>query len=452
MAPSAALTQALARQSRFVPPYCPNTACLHHPLSRSQTGPRLELRLGLGLALLPQSELESKSKAPVEGSATRFWSHHGWRKTRVFPYRVRCFRCRLCLKRFSRSSFQLTCALKRPKLATRRIFELFTTGCSLREIGRRLQCSEHLVRIRLARLSQWALLRHTQLCERLELDEPVAYDGLENFAHSQYEPNHINQLVGRHSLFIYDFGFCPLNRKGRMSPRQKTRLRQLEKEHGRFDPQAVRINTRQVLSRALARLRGKGLKKKTTALELHSDEHFHYRQVIHEDLGHEPIVWVPTSSKLGRTYRNRLFAVNHSDLLIRQHVAAFRRETIAFAKRHERMIERFVLFLSWKNYFRPQMVRRQKLKPQAHTHTPAMALGLTQRPMTFHRFFDLKRTPRQVPLSDEWTAFYERRRTFGRDRAGRKKRTFPSSPRGSPKQAKVAPLPRRLHFMGGQGQ
>ena len=127
-------------------------------------------------------------------------------------------------------------------------------------------------------MSCWAFLHHRERFNRLKgFDEPLCYDGLENFAKSQFDPNHINQVVGRDSLFIYDFNFAPLNRKGRMSERQKKRKAQIEQDDGAYPKRAIRLATTSILQRILS-------KQKDKKLVLLTDEHFQYKRSLIYDL------------------------------------------------------------------------------------------------------------------------------------------------------------------------
>ena len=49
-------------------------------------------------------------------------------------------------------------------------------------------------------MARWAELEHAKLTENLQIEEPIVYDGLENFSFSQYDPNNINHAVGKCSL------------------------------------------------------------------------------------------------------------------------------------------------------------------------------------------------------------------------------------------------------------
>jgi hypothetical protein len=272
---------------------------------------------------------------------------------------------------------------------------------SNRKIARLLEISEHSVRIRISRLSQRALEFHQQSIQGLAIKEPICFDGLENFAGSQYDPNNIQHAVGRNSLFIYDFNFAPMNRKGRMSPWQKMRLRSIVGKHGRYNPSAIRIATRDILERLCAR------RDPTGALLLLSDEHFQYRRVLREDGAFRAIEHLTVSSKACRNYQNILFGVNHADLLIRQTLAAFARETISFSKTAGKMCQRYALFLVYKNYMCPQFTKKQIRRANAQSTSPAQRLGLCKDLLGFSDIFSIRSLPGAAQdWNEDWKAFW----------------------------------------------
>jgi transposase-like protein len=330
------------------------------------------------------------------------------------------FRCNCCHRNFSDNTLKLSFRLKHhdPALNSK-IFAYCLMGLSNRKISRILVISEHLVRIRLHRMAQQALSFHHQCSAHISIHEALAFDGLENFALSQYEPNNIQQAIGRNSLFIYDFNFASLNRKGRMSVWQKQKLQDICKTQGRFNPRNIRIATVDILKRLAARAPQKH-KKPTPKqsgeisqlssfqrLTLLSDEHFQYRRALSRDLAPKLFEHITVSSKACRNYQNILFAVNHADLLIRQNVAAFARETISFSKTQGRMCQRFALFLIHKNYMSSQFTKKQIRRPKAHEQSPAQFLGLTDRLLKFADIFTWRSLPHQSKLlNEDWQYFW----------------------------------------------
>lgn len=247
-------------------------------------------------------------------------------------------------------------------------------------------------------MSRWGLLKHAKLCERLKVEEPIVYDGLENFAFSQYDPNNINQALGKESFFVYDFNFCPLNRKGKMTTHQVRRKAKIEKAFGRYPTDGIRSSTRRVFERLIERSK--------TKLTLHSDEHFQYRRVVEDGLKGR-IKHIKTSSKRVRDYQNPLFAVNYLDLQIRQESAAFRRETIAFSKHSVAMQESYFLYVLYRNYMRPKFYKKPLGDPRSH-ESPAMRVGLTGKILAFRELFGLRVLPTHVSLNEDWKNLYHR--------------------------------------------
>jgi transposase-like protein len=373
-----------AAQLSFVPPYCPNLSCRFHRPSWLATftasgGPR----------------------------APKFYHCHGWIAVRKHPFPIRRFKCLACFKTFSQSFFTLDYRARQPGFH-QPIFNLTLAGASCRHIGRMLSVNESTVRLKIQQLARQVLLWHTRLTEASPIQEPIVYDGLEAFAHSQFDPNNINHAIGKDSLFIYDVGYAPLNRKGRRSPRQKAIEAHLDSVYGRYPKRAIRYNTKAVLDRLCANL------AKGVPLLLYSDRHFQYDRVVRYDLPQRKIFHVRIDAQRYRNYNNPLFAVNHMDLLARHHLAAFKRETIAFSKHCIAMIERYLLMLAWKNYIRPVFVKKQKREPSRHRDTPAMRLGIAQRPMTFQQLFKTRLLRSQVTLSTEWAGFFQRESAYSR--------------------------------------
>jgi hypothetical protein len=254
------------------------------------------------------------------------------------------------------------------------------------------------------------MLFHAQLTANLKIAEPIAYDGLENFARSQYEPNNINHAIGQQSLFIYDFNFAPIRRKGRMSDRQKLNKEKLDQLLGKIPKMAIKDSSQRMFGQLAERLSGSAQK-----LTLLSDEHYLYKRAL-ETLGRDRhlIDHQTVSSKAPRTYKNILFAVNHTDLLTRQHVKAFARETISFAKTAASMVQKYALFMVWKNYFRPKFTKRHKLDPSANTHTPAQKLGLASHRLKYSEVFKHKLFKNHIKLSHDWSLFIDNQTPYQR--------------------------------------
>lgn len=314
--------------------------------------------------------------------------------------------CKICNQKFSDNTGSLHYRSKKsdPSLNSK-ILALFVEGLSNRRIAKFVGISPHCVAIRIQRLSQKALQFHDHKTKHLKITEAVCIDGLENFAGSQFEPNNINQAIGQNSLFVYDFNFAPLNRKGRMSGWQKGWLKRTEKEQGIFNKNAIRTSFGDLVTRL-----GAKIDSKTTALAIITDEHFQYRRAVSKDLKDLNLRHLTISAKAHRDFKNILFPVNHMDLFIRERVAAFRRETIAFSKTPGKMMQKYILYAVYKNYMTQQFTKKQKLRPEVHQITPAQYLKICKKVLKFKDIFNNKSLDDRnwKPLSNtEWSDFYQ---------------------------------------------
>ena len=337
----------------FVPPHCPRTACRFH---RSARGWR--------------------------------WIRHGSYLRDLSPHRIPRFRCAHCGHTFSSQTFSTTYWLKRPDVLAPAFYRLL--ACSgYRQLAREAHCSPSTVMRHAARLGRHALLWLYEHRLRGAIEEAVVIDGFESFAHSQYEPLHLNLVVGTWSHFAYSFTHSTLRRKGRMTAGQKLRRDELEERYGRPDPRAIELGMAAALRLAVPG---------PQSLVVRSDEHEAYPRAFRRLEGLE-IVHERTSSLEARTAGNPLFPVNRLDLLLRHNSANHKRETIAFSKRHQSVVERAAVLLLWQNF----------MKPFSERHgggTPAMRLGLRSRPLPVRELLARRLFPERVGLPEEWRGYY----------------------------------------------
>ena len=363
------------RKLRKRPPYCPNEKCKWH----------------------------FETVAKLEGK----FVYYGTRRISYFPYITVRMRCENCKKVFSNSFFTLSYR-DRTAPTYEQIFELHHGNHSRRQIAEFLQCSLDTVQRRYRKLASQGLLIQAKKSQGLKIQESIAYDGIENFAFSQFDPNNINHAVGRDSYFVYDFNFSPINRKGRMTPWQKDKKRRLEQEYGAYPRHAIRDATKRILVRLLDRSPEK--------LIFHSDNHFAYRDAIETLANKQALSHFITPGKVARNFKNRLFAINHLDNLTRQNLAAFKRETISFSKHPISMVDNFSLLMVWKNFMRTVFVKKHKRDPTTNTQSPAMRVGLANKILTFHEFYKVRVTKTQANLSEDWLRFVNRQEPSSRQK------------------------------------
>jgi hypothetical protein len=242
-----------------------------------------------------------------------------------------------------------------------------------------------------ARLGRHALLFLRRHRPPGPVPEPLVVDGFESFAFSQYHPLHLNVVVGAASHYVYAFTHARLRRKGRMTEKQRRRRAALEKRHGRADPRALERGMAQALRLAAPSPQG---------LLVRSDEHPAYPRALRQLSGYA-VRHECTPSVAARTTGNPLFPVNLLDLLLRHNNAHLKRESIAFAKRHQAVIERAALLVLWRNF----------TKPFSERHgggTPAMRLGLRSSPLGVRALLKERLFPSLVGLPEPWAAYYRR--------------------------------------------
>jgi len=280
--------------------------------------------------------------------------------------------------------------LKRPELQPP-IFHRLLACSGYRQIAREAGCSPTTVMGQAARLGRHCLLALHAWRPTAALAEPLVIDGFESFAYSQYHPLHLNLAVGAESHFVYAFTHTELRRKGAMRAAQKRRRAWLEATFGRPDPRALEADVATLLRLAAPAAR---------ALVVRSDEHPAYPRAFRRLRGWS-IRHECTPSTHARTPANPLFPVNLADLLLRHNSANHKRETIAFSKRHQSVVERAAVLLVWKNF----------IKRFSENHgggTPAMRCGSRDRPVSVAEVLKERLFPFRVGLPSPWQEYYNR--------------------------------------------
>ena len=339
----------------FIPPFCPRRRCKQHT---SKTGFR--------------------------------WVRYGTYATQGSTVRIQRYRCLHCRRTFSATAFTNTYYAKRPELLIPLGYRM--VACSgFRQMAREMRCAASTLMRQAARIGRQGLLRMAEMLPKGPIEEPLVVDGFESFSYSQYHPCYVNIAVGATSHHTYAFTFSALRRKGRMSKHQKRRRTRIEAEHGRPDPRAIELGTAALLRIAC---------NVPQSIVLSTDEHQAYprafRRLKDLDITHEM-----TPSVQARTSGNPLFPVNLVDGLIRHNSANHKRETIAFSKHAQGLIERVAWLLVWRNC----------CKPFSENHgggTPAMRVGLMEHPLSVEELLRWRKFPKRLPVPEEWKRYYDR--------------------------------------------
>src|SRR5262249_34697715 len=135
-------------------------------------------------------------------------------------------------------------------------------------------------------------------------------------------------------------------------------------------------------------------------LTFRSDEHTDYPRALARltregyTIRHEM-----TPSVAARTAGNPLFPVNRIDLQLRHNGAHHKRETIAFSKLNQGSIARAGWQFGWQTWSKPCSERHGG-------GTPAMRLGLAERPVPIKELLNERLFPTCVELPQEWMRYY----------------------------------------------
>jgi hypothetical protein len=237
-----------------------------------------------------------------------------------------------------------------------------------------------------------------------QLREPVVIDHFETFELTQDLPFGVALPVGAHSWFIYGLEPVPHARTGRRTEAQERRRR-------RRPPRSARGGYSGSITRMLDRLLP--LVPSGRILHLRGDGHPAYRWSVrtHASAGRLHLESHPNPprgpkgsprSKRAVARDRAMFPVDSLHGLLRHSLAAHRRETIAFGRRLNALAERLFLAIIWRNFVKKCSERR------TDPTTPAMKVGLTDRPWPWSRVLARRIFPQRRPVGGVWGELYRR--------------------------------------------
>ena len=220
------------------------------------------------------------------------------------------------------------------------------------------------------RIGRHAELFHRSACRSIRIKEPVVFDHFETFVRSQVERLAIGTAVGQTSWFVYDLSPAEYLRTAGRSPKKRMISRSLKADLAK----SIRGST-DLTIRRLSELAG-------DVLHWVTDDHPAYRRALRprqRDRASRIVRRIfpnpDRATEAGRTkarVRDReMFPVDLLHKLLRHSQAHHRRETIAFGRRADRVMERTWVFAVWRNFVKLVTERRPTRS------TPAMKLGIT---------------------------------------------------------------------------
>jgi transposase-like protein len=332
------------------------------------------------------------------------FARHGFYRTRR-RWRIPRFRCLECGASFSRQSFAVSYYSKRPELLIP-IAAGLVGGSAHRQIARTLGCAPSTVTRNAARLGRHAILLLALARRHLAglSQETFVFDHFETFEFTQDYPFGVGTLVGAKSWFVYDLDPAPHGRTGHMSPAQRRRveLRPRRLRHGGYVGSTRRV---------FHRLRDVTLPG--TTIQIVGDGHDAYETAARDaSLGRRILLESHPNpprgpkgsprSEAARLRDERLFPVDLLHKLLRHSLAHQRRETIAFGRRLNAIMEQMFLTAVWRNFVKKRSERVSR------SGTPAMRLGLTHERWTWPRVFSRRIFPARTDTPSTWAQLYRR--------------------------------------------
>jgi len=359
--------------ARFQPAFCPRRSCPEH--LRSNAGYRFR--------------------------------RHGFFSTRR-RWRIPRFRCLTCGGVFSRQSFAVSYYRKRPELLIP-VAAGLVAGSAHRQLARTLGCAPSTVMRIAARLGRHAILLLAQARFELlgKVEEPFVLDHFETFEFTQDYPFGVATLVGARSWFVYDLAPAPHGRSGRIPPAFRARHARRPR---RADGGGYLGSSRRALDSVLA------LASPRRQAVVRGDGHAAYDRAAGERTGRAAPVRLalerypnpprgPKGSARTESARRRdarLFPVDLLHKILRHSMAHHRRETIAFGRRLNAILERLFLAAVWRNFV------KRRTERAARSGTPAMRLGLTRDRWDWRRVLSRRLFPARTPVPPPWHRLYRR--------------------------------------------
>ena len=326
------------------PPFCPNSSCSEHWHTSRPAKP--------------------------------WWSLDGTFVTRRVGT-VRRFRCKVCGRHFSESTFSIDYFSKK-SVDLRRVRQLITNGSSLRATARQLKVSPTTITRRIMILCRQSLSVHAELTEAAAPREDLVADGFQSFWVSQYHPNNFNLLAGAESQYLFGMTEATLRRAGRMTAYQRRKRARIEAAD--LPDTGELAGSFQSLLTGAERLWSRMAKGNRV---LRTDEHQTYVRCIRR-CSLTGIRHLRICSRRPRTVTNPLFAVNYLDREIRKDLAEHHRESVCFARNAALSSARMWVYLVSHNIDKPYRISPRSVV----THAEVAGISSEKVRLARRRFYN----------------------------------------------------------------
>ena len=287
-------------------PYCPFPGCLSHGLS-----PDL--------------------RSPVYFGSYYRSSDSRW---------IQRFRCKSCLRTFSRATLHPNFRQKKRRLNSK-LFQLFASGVSQRRAALLLNTSKNTVARKLAFIGNQALIEHQGFVRRrsYKLNE-VQFDELETFEHTKMKPISVPLAVDAKSRTILGFQACSMPAKGLLA----------EKSRRKYGPRADER------PKALSSLMKEITPWVSSTTLLRSDSNPYYSRITRRHFAKTTHLLelsrrgcVTGQGELKRGGHDPLFSLNHTCAMLRANINRLFRRTWCTTKRIQSLIHHLAIYVVFHN-------------------------------------------------------------------------------------------------------
>ncbi len=326
----------------------------------------------------------------------RFFLFHGHYSTNCRG-RVPRFRCRTCLRTFSRQTFRHDYYDKKPQLNAE-VFDRLIASGGLRETAFRVQMTRKNLEAKMRKIARTLGLLHRNMLERFPRDSRFQLDEMVSFEDNRRtRPLTLPILIESGSYFIVGADCAPIRPSGKMTPERRRAIARDEKRFGkRLDLSQPCL--RRLLSELAGHLRGH------TSVHLRTDEKIVYGSLAREAFGAKRLIHQTFSSKIHRDTRNPLFRINLTNAMARDYNGRLRRRTWLCSKDGRYLRLQLYLMIVFRNYIRP--------RTRGDKATPSMYLGFTEKRLDFRHCLSWRQDWGELsirPDQNGTTSYAERR-------------------------------------------
>jgi transposase-like protein len=296
----------------------------------------------------------------------RFYVRRGYYHPLCRAHPVPRFRCRTCGRGFSRQTFRVDYRDHRPDLNAK-LFVSIATATGLRQTARNIGLSYKSTRRKFKKLARHLFRLNLNLRGPLKNGAVLMFDELETYeGRRNTRPLTLPLLIEKETRFAIWSECAPIRPRGKMT---KARERAIARDAQKYGERVDR--SRRAIGRTLRR--GAELVSQLSVVELHTDEKSSYPAAARRAFGKERLVHRTTNSKLARGTWNPLFAINHSEAMVRDLLGRMRRESWLVTKKRRFLDLAIQMWMAHRNFVRSRYNRDEQ--------SPAQMLGFVDRRM-----------------------------------------------------------------------